>query len=271
MKIIEFHDGLGNQFFEYIYLNYLRTLFPNEKYYTYINRKRLKLHNGFELSKWFDVDLPPISPKISLLCGFLFNLNRVLKKIHLPLIGVSNDEYLNDYALLHEGWYQNKKYFMLVGVPQFKINLELDKENIKLLEMIHNTNSVAVHIRRGDYLLPINAKVLGGICTLEYYEKAIYKILELENDAKFFFFSDNPLYVENTYSNIEKVVVDCNQGERSFFDVYLMSHCKNMILANSTFSCCAAYLNSNAKHIICPSIWNRKVNTDLSLENWIKI
>ena len=62
-------------------------------------------------------------------------------------------------------------------------------------------------------------------------------------------------------------------NDRSFFDMYLMAHAKNMILANSTFSCWAAYLNRTAKIIITPARW---VNTDFSkleaLPNeWIKI
>ena len=50
-----------------------------------------------------------------------------------------------------------------------------------------------------------------------------------------------------------------------------MAHAKNMILANSTFSCTAAYMNKQAKVVICPTIWNRKYNPNLTLDNWIEI
>lgn len=70
-----------------------------------------------------------------------------------------------------------------------------------------------------------------------------------------------------------RLIISHNRDDRSFFDMYLMAHAKNMILANSTFSCWAAYLNRTAKIIITPDRW---VNTDFSkleaLPNeWIKI
>ncbi len=271
MKVIEFHGGLGNQLFEYVYLMYLKKQFPSEQFYTYINCNRLNLHNGFELSKWFDIDLPPTTKSITALCVLLFNTNRILRKLRLPLIGVSDDVHLNDMKLLHEGWYQNKRYFKEVGAPTFRKDLVLGKDNEELLHKIKSCNSVSIHIRRGDFLSPINSKAMGGICTPKYYEKAMIKIKELVPNPVFFFFSDDPEYVNKTYDDLEKYVVTCNQGERSFFDIYLMSHCQNMILANSTFSCWAAYLNNKAQNIICPPIWNRNEMPDLSLENWIVI
>lgn len=90
----------------------------------------------------------------------------------------------------------------------------------------------------------------------------------------FFFFSDDCLYVETEFADIRnKIIISHNRDDRSFFDMYLMAHAKNMILANSTFSCWAAYLNRTAKIIITPDRW---VNTDFSkleaLPNeWIKI
>ena len=51
-------------------------------------------------------------------------------------------------------------------------NIELSEEMIKYKEAMENSNSVSVHIRRGDYLNPENQTIYGGICTEEYYEKA---------------------------------------------------------------------------------------------------
>lgn len=272
MKIIEFHGGLGNQLFEYTYLAYLKKKFPHDKFYTYINKSRLNLHNGFELSKWFDIDLPPTSKTISILCFSLFQINRIFKRQNLlPLIGISDDTHLDENKILHEGWYQDKKYFNMVGAPKIKSDLDLGKANIRILDQINNSNSVAVHIRRGDYLLQKNSKSMGGICTPSYYDKALKRMKNIVHSPKFFFFSDDPEYVRQKYKNLDKIIVDCNQGERSFFDIHLMSHCKNMILSNSTFCCWAAYLNKNKGNIIAPPVWNRKNNPDLSLENWIVI
>ena len=56
MKIFEFHGGLGNQIFEYIYLQYLKMKFPNDVFYSYFFDKQHWIHNGFELDKWFEVE-----------------------------------------------------------------------------------------------------------------------------------------------------------------------------------------------------------------------
>ena len=64
------------------------------------------------------------------------------------------------------------------------------------MNQIKRTNSVAVHVRRGDYLNKNNKKVYGGICTIVYYEKAIQKILDLIDSPTFFIFSNEIEWVE---------------------------------------------------------------------------
>ena len=64
-------------------------------------------------------------------------------------------------------------------------------------------------------------------------------------------------------------IVNINKGDRSFFDMYLMAHAGNMILANSTFSCWAAYLNKNVKNVYCPSRWvNIEPKPNLIKADW---
>ena len=69
--------------------------------------------------------------------------------------------------------------------------------------------------------------------------------------------------------------IDWNVGERSFLDMYLMSKAKANIIANSTFSYWAAYLNENNAIVIYPKEWYNKNCTEKSpaifYENWIAI
>ena len=53
------------------------------------------------------------------------------------------------------------------------------------------SNSVCVHIRRGDYITNPNTKQFHGICEIDYYEKAISYIYSKIPDANFYFFSDD--------------------------------------------------------------------------------
>ena len=115
----------------------------------------------------------------------------------------------------------------------------------KVRKKIKNTESVSIHIRRGDYLNPENQAIYGGICTEEYYEKAISYMEEKLWNPHFFIFSDDAEYAKKTYTKDNYTVVDINHGRDSFFDMHLMGCCKHNICANSTFSFWGARLNEN--------------------------
>ena len=91
------------------------------------------------------------------------------------------------------------------------------------------------------------------------------------DNPHYIFFSDDPDYVKSYYSFANMTVVDWNKGEKSIFDMYLMSQCKFMILANSTFSYWAARFNKKAEIICCPNKWTNDNEPDIILDNWIKI
>lgn len=130
-----------------------------------------------------------------------------------------------------------------------------------------------VHIHRGDYLKDNhNQRVRGGICTDEYYDKAINIIEREVPDAHYFFFSDDEEYVRSHFHKKYMNVINFNKGEHSFFDLYLMAHATRMIIANSTFSCWAAYLNYECKTVVCPKRFaNNRPGLLVQKDGWIKI
>jgi hypothetical protein len=69
--------------------------------------------------------------------------------------------------------------------------------------------------------------------------------------------------------------VSHNQGADSYEDMRLMSSCKHNIVANSSFSWWAAWLNNNdGKMVIAPRLWfkDTSFNTkDLIPDAWIKL
>lgn len=269
MKIITFQGGLGNQLFEFNYYLYLKSLFPNETFYSYFPTSGLISHNGLEIQKWFELELPPetrFTTIISEICVFLDKIERHFK---LPFHSLSRDSYLNHDKLLHFGIYQDCCYLMNNYQFKFRNDISIGRDNEKWLQLITQTQSVAVHVRRNDYLAPAIKHIYGGICTDDYYKRAINEIKKRVNNPVFFFFSDDQAFVEEHFDLDNKYVVSCNKKERSFFDLYLMSHCKNMILANSTFSWWAAYLNKGVEHVFCPIRWNNLFPyPNLKLDRW---
>lgn len=147
-------------------------------------------------------------------------------------------------------------------------NAGVSARNAEIIRKMQETESVSVHIRRGDYLDAANRPIFGGISTKDYYRAAIAFLKERYPQAGFFFFSDDIPYVREHYQEEACEIIDWNHGKNSICDMMLMSHCKHNICANSTFSFWGARLNPNeSKVMIRPSIHK---NTQLCIPEQMK-
>lgn len=274
MQILTFQGGLGNQLYQYSYYLYQKSIKPSRKIYGFYPRMELSGHNGLEINKWFDVQLPHSTWYSNLIGNLLVRINRVENRLGVYTSLIDCGKCHSEKAVLKYNYYQDAKYYKpnTILFSDYARQGVLVK-NSKNLEMIRNSNSVCIHLRFGDYLSENGKLVYGGICTSEYYQKAIEVIKSHYSNPVFFVFSDNPEKVSGVVDIENMSVIDCNKGKDSFYDMYLMSHCKAMILANSTFSCWAAYLNTNADLIVTPSqlINIPPYNAQALQEYWIKI
>jgi len=122
---------------------------------------------------------------------------------------------------------------------------------------------------------PPEAKAMhGGICSLDYYHKAIDFIRQrLGSNICFYLFSDDVNWMEENLQLENRCIIDWNQGEDSWQDMYLMSCCRHHIIANSSFSWWAAWLNPNkSKIVLTPNKWfNHTDAVGIVPESWIKI
>jgi hypothetical protein len=105
--------------------------------------------------------------------------------------------------------------------------------------------------------------------TLSYYEKSVSIIGE---DKLYVIFSDDINWCKENLNFIKnKIFVTDNLD---YQDMYLMSMCKNNIIANSSFSWWGAWLNKNTnKKVVYPYIWFNfgPDASQIGCENWIKI
>ena len=139
----------------------------------------------------------------------------------------------------------------------------------EIRKKIENTCSVGVHIRRGDYLNPDVVEMYGGICTDEYYDAAFSMMREKLPGCTFYVFSNDAEWVKKKYPEEDVVVMEGNDEEHGYRDMYLMSLCKHNIIANSSFSWWGAWLNRNPeKTVIGPSIWIHKEGFDKIYEGF---
>jgi Glycosyl transferase family 11. len=151
------------------------------------------------------------------------------------------------------GYFACEKYYAdILGElrEQFCFPVSGNPENARLAQRMRAEESVSVHVRRGDYLDPENARLFGNICTERYYEGAVGEMKRIYPQAHFYLFSDDAAYVKERFRGEEYTVVDINQGKDSFYDIWLMSNCRHNICANSTFSFWGARLNGNREKVM---------------------
>ena len=115
-----------------------------------------------------------------------------------------------------------------------------------------------------------------GTLPIDYYKQAYNEILKKESIDKCFIFSDDIEWAKLNLSFLpNSTFISSIEQNKDIVDFVLMQSCKHNIIANSSFSWWAAYLNSNPnKIVIAPKRWFNQVdyNTkDLFPESWITI
>lgn len=179
-------------------------------------------------------------------------------------------ENINVPNIVMSGFFQSAKYFpeqKKILQEEFKIIKPLSQENRKWIDIIQNSNSVCVHIRRGDY-----TKKGRLHCTESYYLRCVQEMKKRVSNPQFFVFSDDIKWVkENIVFDADDVwYVDENND--SCDEIRLMSSCSHFVISNSSFGWWAQYLSNNAnKVVIAPRPWMRRIPTDIYLDNWVTI
>ena len=129
--------------------------------------------------------------------------------------------------------------------------------------------SVAIHVRRGDYLYHDCFKV----CDTEYYQRSMQEIRERVPGAKFFIFSDDPAWCHEQFKDSDVAAIigrrnhltkntatdDRRYAPNPLHDLYLMSLASHHIIANSSYSWWAAWIGSKPGQIVTmPDRWYAK-------------
>lgn len=278
--------GLGNQMFQYAFHYELLKQRP-DVYADLTSYERFKQHNGLEINELFNLDIPKASQEeINYILGNKL-IFRFKQKFGLNIDGYIKDNEFNKSILRLEsaylaGYWQSEEYFRNSkdSIRQiFNLNeLPLSESATEYKQQIKNSNSVSVHIRRGDYISNKKANKHHVVLEKDYYIRAIKHIQQSVPEPKFFFFSDDPNWVKANFDDIDNKVIVCkNNGNLAFQDMVLMSLCKHNIIANSSFSWWGAWLNNNSEKIVlAPNYWfvdktsNNRVNKIVP-PNWIKI
>lgn len=292
MIIANLMGGLGNQMFQYATATSIAQDLKLPVKFCIDSYSGYSLHNGLELNKVFDLNLPiATTGDYKKAIGFYlpYNLRTVLSKFKITNRLLSN--FVSESSALSykditgsliyggylHGYWQNQNYFRhnkSIIKSHFKFSGAFSNENSKIVGLINESESVSLHIRRGDYIDNVKTNFIHGVIPLSYYIKCI-KFLEASlGNIKIFVFSDDLPWAQNALGEkfSDLVYVDNNIATDSFLDMRLMSFCKHNIIANSTFSWWGAWLNSNPnKIVIGPKNWFAKHSSPEGLfeNNWI--
>lgn len=149
---------------------------------------------------------------------------------------------------------ENRKYKdgeVVEGFNQVMPSLELILHYRSLINpSIIPTDYVAIHVRRGDFLLPQNSKKHATM-DINYYRKAMSMF---PKDTKFIIVTDDRKWCEENFTN-----VDYSGGDLIGDFKTLLSASKGVIYGNSSFGYFGALLNPNKDKLV------------VACKNWYKL
>jgi hypothetical protein len=133
------------------------------------------------------------------------------------------------------------------------LGLEAGHENFA--EKLTMPDSVAVHIRRTDYVNHSNLISLDA----DYYRRAMERMRSIVPNARFFVFSDDPAWCLSQFPAMEGIEVFTDSDPyHPLLDLHLMSLANHHIIANSSYSWWAAWLGKKeGQQVMMPNQWFR--------------
>ncbi len=144
-----------------------------------------------------------------------------------------------------------------------------------LMRAIEALPSVAVHVRRGDYLTDPRARASLGACSLDYYARAGAHLRQALGEPAFFVFSDDIAWAKANLTLPGPTTFVSRPEIADADELLLMSRCRHQVVANSSFSWWGAWLNQNpSRLVIAPRQWFRRVESnspDLVPESWTRL
>lgn len=269
-KIFWLTGGIGNQLF--ILAASFNVRSESKVYFDLGNYKfdfrEFKLDKlGFQIRKANFISLLFFRPKFQkiFLC--------LIPKFYKPVLvneenSVSSVDIFNGSRMMYfQGyWQQTICYKNVLDLMRLHYNLPNKYKNDcyrRIIEKVKISISVAVHVRRADYMTEENSKTF-NILDADYYNCCISLMVEKIKCPQFFVFSEDVNWVkENLNFGKNAVVFVTELLNVDYLEFDIMRQCNHAIIANSTFSWWAAELNKNSDKIIFAP---KKYFTDIVLQ-----
>ena len=174
-------------------------------------------------------------------------------------------------------WISEKYYSELAEqiCADFTFQKSLEYQNEKLSQQINSVNSIGLLLRSGDYATNTQTITTQGLFTLNYYHHFFQFVANRMKQPYFFIFSEGRKWVRNNLNiPCQFRYVDCNQGEESYNEKWLMIMYKHDIIDNSSFSLWGAWLNPKQDIIVVATqnwLANQAEVSNQLLQGWVKL
>jgi len=296
MIIAKLIGGLGNQMFQYALGRSLAHLNKTELKLDLTDFTNYKQHS-YSLNYFNIIENLAIKKEINQFkkyqrkpgkIWFLYNRlvadeTKYIKEKQFPfdskMLQLKSPVYLDGYWQT-EKYFSNKNNYAFNGErieeiirKEFTLKKPLSSYSKSIEGEISKTNSISLHVRRGNLVTNPVYNAFHGLCSIEYYQNAIEFMVKNVSSPHFFIFSDDYEWIVENFKSLQYPFTCIkNDDDKNYEDLILMSRCNHHIIANSSFSWWGAWLNSNKnKIVIAPKKWSNapKNNTkDLLPNGW---
>jgi hypothetical protein len=168
------------------------------------------------------------------------------------------------------GYWQAFPYIDLIREQlrkEFKTKSVISDSYQDYLRQIHSSESVMIHIRRGDYIHSPAAAQYHGTLPIHYYQTAIQELLAIKPKAHLFIFSDDLVWAKEALGASEQktYIEHSPSADAATQELQLMFACKHHIIANSSLSWWGAWLKQDKSGLVfAPNRWINDQHLDLS-------
>lgn len=258
--IVKFMGGFANQLFQYCFYQRLCEQYGEDNVFVDISHyNECKDHGGFKIDRFVELNYS--------------NLNYD-NFVEIREDDFSTKDFDANTDYYYNGYWQGEEYFpdSIDFLSAIFNESQLSDYYLNIMGEIINTNSVSIHVRRGDYN---NNHMHGHIATRAYYNNAISQAINDLQNPVFFVFSDDIDWCKNELKFGEcKAIYVKPDREAVWNELYLMSECKGHIISNSSFSWWGQKLDSKDEKIVyCVEYWFNQIDKEDKLidESFVKI
>ena len=269
MIVSRIQGGLGNQMFQYAYGLYLAERYDTELLLE-CSHVAGDVLRSLMLDRWqVDVRHAPESVKRLLprrrgglgwknLLGGKRPLKRVREKpfgFHPRFLDPGSHVFL-------DGYWQSEQFFPLLREQlqaRFQPSGSVSNESTAIARRMAKVPAVSLHVRRGDYVQNQVTFETHGTCSLGYYQTCVEELLSRHEELQLFVFSDDHKWCrQHLRFACPTIHVDHNSTAEAHEDLWLMTHCRHHIVANSSFSWWGAWLRvDESGTVYAPERWFR--------------